>query len=186
MSVFKSNVYQCVQDCINANGYKANQKEIEKAIEIISQTGIEWWEQKHEEDPSKYPWPLFFFSEKHKKVVMNYTNEKFGNENNLTENNKDENETECIGDIDTFNITFLDMESLSTIDHNKISFGVEKSTKMAYLKNLYAESVGVPTFNLAFLSDGRRILDTDTTETIKMEQSDLLGEPIIEVFRRQI
>ena len=117
---------------------------------------------------------------------MNYTNEKFGNENNLTENNKDENETECIGDIDTFNITFLDMESLSTIDHNKISFGVEKSTKMAYLKNLYAESVGVPTFNLAFLSDGRRILDTDTTETIKMEQSDLLGEPIIEVFRRQI
>ena len=70
-------VYKCVKDNINANGFNPTQNQIEKITNMISKSEIERWEKNHAKGPSQHPWSSFVFSEKHEKNVSDYVATKF-------------------------------------------------------------------------------------------------------------
>ncbi|KAH9521455.1 Small ubiquitin- modifier 1 [Dermatophagoides farinae] len=65
-------------------------------------------------------------------------------------------------------------------DTTELHFRVKKTTSFSKLKKSYSDRVGVPLSSLRFLFDGRRIDDSDTPQSLEMEEED-----VIEVFQEQ-
>ena len=75
-----------------------------------------------------------------------------------------------------------DYIKLKVVDQNayEVMFRVKKSIQMAKLKNSFAERARLEPGRLRFVYDGKRIQDTDTPESLEMDNDDL-----IDVFSEQ-
>jgi small ubiquitin-related modifier len=63
---------------------------------------------------------------------------------------------------------------------NEIHYRLKMFSNLEKLKKSYSEQIGVPCSSLRFVFDGKRLSDTDTPNSLEMEDGDL-----IEVYQEQ-